>query len=146
MSGVSIGGTAPAVPSALALGTGLSATDNDSTPTITVTVGETGGTVALYTNSNCTVSASTETSVTDTDAPITVDITATALSSDGAVSYYAEHTKNSRGSGCSTAKVDYTYDSNRADYFKRELHGGDDGLGYDERGCVGIHRAGGFGL
>ena len=105
---VSIG--PPGAPSALALGTGLSATDNDDTPTVTVTVGETGGTVMLYTDSSCATSGSAATDVTDTSGTITVDVVATALTSDGAKSFYAKHTKNGLASGCSSAKVDYTYD------------------------------------
>ena len=109
-TGQSIAGP-PAAPSALALGTGLDAVDNDSTPTVTVTVGQTGGTVTLYTDSSCSTAGSSAANVTDTTGTITVDVTATALTSDGAVSYYAKHTKGGASSACSTATVSYTYDS-----------------------------------
>ena len=110
---VTIDTTAPSAPSSIALESGLNATDNDSTPTLTVTVGETGGSVTLYTDSSCTSAnaASSATSVTDAVSPYTVDITATALTEDGAVSYYAKHADaGGNTSACSTATVSYTYD------------------------------------
>ena len=103
-------GVAPSKPSALALGSGLSATDNDDTPEIVVTVGEPGGTVNLYLNSACTIAGSKPETVTDQSSPYTVGVDATALAADGAVSYYAEHTKGGLTSECSTVSVDYNYD------------------------------------
>ena len=103
--------TAPTKPSGLALGSGLSATDNDSTPTITVTVAETGGSVKLYSDSGCSTAASGAATVTDNTSPYAVDVTATALSSDGAVTFYAKHTDAAtNASACSTESVSYTYD------------------------------------
>ena len=103
--------TAPAKPSALALASGTASPGNDATPDIEVTVGESGGTVTLHSDSACANAASAATDVTDTQSPFKVTVTATALTSDGSVTFHAKHTDAAtNASACSTASVAYIYD------------------------------------
>ena len=110
-SSLTLDGVAPAAPSALELASGTTSPGSDATPSIAVTVAETGGQVTLYSNAACTTAASAATDVTDTTSPIEVSVDATALTSDGAVTYYAKHADAAdNGSACSSANVAYTYD------------------------------------
>ncbi len=103
--------TAPSAPSGLALASGTTSPGSDDTPSIEVTVGETGGAVTLYSDSGCATAASAATDVTDTSSPYKVTATATALSTDGSVTFYAKHADAAtNASACSTANVAYTYD------------------------------------
>ena len=81
--------TVPAAPSDI-VGPGL--LGNDTTPSFTVTVGETGGTVALFSDSSCGVSAGAAAAVLDAVSPYTVSVTIDALSGDGLRTFYAYHT------------------------------------------------------
>ena len=106
--------TAPGKPSGLALASGTSSPGNDATPSVEVTVTEAGGKVTLYSDSTCTSAASAATSVTDTSSPYEVTVDATALTADGAVTFYAKHADAANNaSDCSTASVAYTYDGTR---------------------------------
>ena len=103
--------TAPAKPSALALASGTASPGNDATPDIEATVGESGGTVTLHSDSACANAASAATDVTDTEAPYKVTVPATALTSDGSVTFHAKHADAATNdSACSTASVAYIYD------------------------------------
>ena len=103
--------TAPAAPSALALASGTTSPGNDATPEIEVTVGETGGEVTLYGDAACTTAASAATDVTDTSSPYKVTVDATALATDGSVTFRARHADAAgNASACSTASVAYAYD------------------------------------
>ena len=98
---------------------------NDTTPTFTVTVGETGGTVTLYANSDCSTAASSATTVTDNASPYTVSVTATALTSDGAKRFYAKHTNSSNeASGCSSVLARYYLDTTNPTANISEVSGG----------------------
>ena len=102
---------APAAPSALALASGAASPGNDTTPSIEVTVGETGGEVTLYSDAACTTAASAATDVTDTSSPYKVTVDATALATDGSVTFHARHADAAGNvSACSSASVAYTYD------------------------------------
>ncbi|MYG27297.1 MAG: hypothetical protein F4213_14945, partial [Boseongicola sp. SB0677_bin_26] len=103
--------TVPAKPSALALASGTASPGNDATPEIEVTVGEAGGTVTLYRNNTCTTAASAATAVTDTESPFKVTVPATALTSDGSVTFHAKHADAAQNeSACSTGSVAYVHD------------------------------------
>ena len=103
--------TAPAAPSALALASGTTSPGNDATPEIEVTVGETGGKVTLYGEAACTTAASAATDVTDTSSPYKVTVDATAIATDGSVTFRARHADAAgNASACSTATVAYAYD------------------------------------
>ncbi|MYG25674.1 MAG: hypothetical protein F4213_06570, partial [Boseongicola sp. SB0677_bin_26] len=103
--------TTPAKPGALALASGTASPGNDATPEIEVTVGETGGTVTLYSDNACMTAASAAKAVTGTETPYKVTVPATALASDGSVTFYAEHADAAENaSACSTESVAYVYD------------------------------------
>ena len=103
--------TAPAAPSALALASGTTSPGNDATPEIEVTVGETGGKVTLYSDAACATAASAATDVTDTSSPYKVTVDATAIATDGSVTFHARHADAAGNvSACSTATVAYVYD------------------------------------
>ncbi|MYG25361.1 MAG: fibronectin type III domain-containing protein, partial [Boseongicola sp. SB0677_bin_26] len=103
--------TVPAMPSALALASGTASPGNDATPEIEVTVGETGGTVTLYSDNACTSAASAAKAVTDTETPFKVTVPATALTTDGSVTFHAWHADAAQNaSDCSDASVAYVYD------------------------------------
>ena len=102
---------APAAPSALALASGTTSPGNDATPPVEVTVGETGGKVTLYGDSACATAASAATDVTDTSSPYKVTVDATAIATDGSVTFRARHADAAGNvSACSTATVAYVYD------------------------------------
>ena len=103
--------TAPAAPSGLALASGTTSPGSDATPSIEVTVGETGGAVTLYSDAACTTAASAATDVTDAETPFKVTVDATAIASDGSVTFYATHADAAgNASACSTASVAYVHD------------------------------------
>ena len=103
--------TAPAAPSALALASGTTSPGNDATPEIEVTVAETGGEITLFSDAACTTAASAATDVTDTSSPYKVTVDATAIATDGSVTFRARHADAAgNASACSTASVAYTYD------------------------------------
>ena len=109
-AGHKVDGVAPGTPTAVALASGTASPGRDSTPDITVTVAETGGKVTLYRDSTCTTAASAAVSVSDTTSPFMVTVTASALSSSGAVSFYARHVDAfGNASACSTVHAGYSY-------------------------------------
>ena len=110
-SGHKVDAVAPAAPSALALASGTTSPGADATPSIEVTVGETGGAVTLYSDAACTTAASAAADVTDATSPYTVTVDATALASDGSVTFHAKHADAAgNASACSTASVAYVHD------------------------------------
>ena len=103
--------TAPAAPSGLALASGTTSPGADATPSIEVTVGETGGEVTLYGDAACATAASAPTDVTDATSPYKATVDATALASDGSVTFYAKHADAAgNASACSTVSVAYVHD------------------------------------
>ena len=124
---------APSAPSAIALTSPSASLSNDTTPSFTVTVGETGGTVTLYTNSDCSTAASSATTVTDNTSPYTVSVTATALTSDGPKKFYAKHTNiSNEASGCSSVLTRYYLDTTNPTTGISEVSGGYIGAAEDD--------------